>query len=311
MALPNPLANPIAFFGTAFGQHTIFPFIRPRAARNLLGLIRVIAPEHHYVHCDLTCEDGEIPNALPAAPGWSPTPPLNHPAAAAQIICHRKAKFTNALSADDYVPNGYNEPSYCEEPRNTPNAGTHALPHPGGRPLVCHRCKDRRATKLEWKKEYLLFGVCKTCRKWALENMDPGQSDCTCLHLGNGPHGKNNNEERYKHLCRLHADAYWNQLRPVAQAETNLRMVLMRQRAPKKTGNGWTKKKQHGPKPVRTPQERRAATQQRATNYLEPRCFCGEDVGPNGHSNLGPGPGPIDSGRVRNCVGCNEFVRRF
>jgi len=228
----------------------------------------------------------------------------------------------NPASADAANPAGYNEPNYCNEPQYVPGPGAihngHG-PHPLGRPMVCLRCKRRRARDFEWRKESLRFGVCGTCKKRALEKVQPGQSDCVCELVGNYVNGANNNEPRVNHMCRMHDARNWMIIRDAAGSEIDVRRRMLRTQ-PKQKGHGWTHKK--GPKTVRTPAQRRRATQLQlpaptgvppaSTAWqVVPRCFCGEVIGAAGHAGVGPDAPLVESQQVRSCVGCNEFIRQW
>lgn len=303
------MADALGFFRNVNFLYPIMGFLKPRHARKLAQAIGLDLQEHQYVHCDTSCEVRYINiNALANA-DFVTIAPFLHPGvvAANSNNCPGNAIFNNLAT-------GFNEPSFCQQPPNLPAPNMHSEAHPAGRPLVCTTCKTNANIDLRWMKEEIRLGVCKTCRTWALANMAVGQDNCTCAPVGSYVGGVNNNDRRDRHLCKSHAMAYWTQIRNPAQAELRTRLDFVRTRRAKKKGHGWTHKKQHGPPPVRTPVQRRAATRARqfgATQYTEPRCYCGEHIGQAGHVRVGPGGAQVETGRVRNCAGCQNFVRIY
>lgn len=262
MALPNVIANAGQYLTSLVVHNLVFPWIKPLNAMVVAAVTgQGQLPEHAYVHCNCLCESREmsVPGSRPLHPDWVVQAPrgrigLTMPGLQ---ICIRQARLHNSASADAANPAGYRQPSYCVEPQHVPRVNTHGYgPHPHGRPLVCPRCKQRRGVDYAWRKEALKFGVCSTCRTWALENMQPGQSDCTCQPIGNCINNINNNEPRTNHMCVDHDTAYWMPIRIAADPEIDARRRMVR--VHKRKGHGWTHKK--GVKRVRTPTERRKAT---------------------------------------------------
>ncbi|GAB7363164.1 hypothetical protein MBLNU230_g3448t1 [Neophaeotheca triangularis] len=220
-----------------------------------------------------------------------------------------------------------NEISDCREDPNFPDPGLHTTPETGGT-LVCVPCKRIRAIRYEWRLEGLLQGVCRTCYLWAVVNQPvvrPGEAQCGCgpqpwrpanpptRHAKQssvgplppfGPPGPNNailGEPRHYHMCRAHIMAYTQRSTvPGGLEDLNRRRTRIVKNTKKK--NPYAKKR-----PVRTPEQRRRATRIDLTVPLEldPRCYCGAKMSLANHSRIGV----LD--RVRNCVGCNQFVRRW
>ena len=247
------------------------------------------------------------------------------------FACPNRASFRNLASANAVQPAGYHEPSFCVEPRNFPWPGVHLLQYwSQDHPLICMPCKTVVERHLEWQQEELRFGVCRHCREWALNNMQPGQNDCTCEPTGNCANGINNNEPRRKHLCVSHSIAYWTLLERPADTEIDRRrrLQVVNVRWPRKRrGHNWSNRKRAPYRLTLTPGERRRlASRLQGQDAMgggwpifyhspdwqaDPRCFCGEFIGTAGHDRSGPDAPAVESERVRNCVGCNEFVRRW
>lgn len=155
-------------------------------------------------------------------------------------------------------------------------------------------------------------GVCTACRRWAIRNMAPGQNDCICEPVGTYNGGLNNNEVRFRHLCEQHEDEFWRIIHARADREILTRLNHIRI-YPKKRGHGWTRKK--GTNGIRSPVERRRAS--RVTQPIvrmaaaAPNCYYGQLIGAPDHTrviHLVPFP---DTNRVRNCLGCNKFHRKW
>lgn len=291
--------------------------------------------EEDYGYCDCKCEswEGRLPmrqdgnNTRGAQADWVVYPPgsmitFTRPTWTLPT-CNRQARLVDAASRQTL-------PSYCQEPRIFGGGPVHTGgPHPMSRPLVCLPCKNFRSADIDWRREALRFGVCRHCRSWAVANMQPGENRCICPPAGNNTGGVNNNEARTRHLCRRHDTIYYNQVKIDAFTEIDIRRRMVR---PRKRGNNWTRKKQTGGRVRQTPDARRAlhktvggqpfsnngplwARGQNPDWQPYPRCFCGESVGPQGHvrtpANQDPNlPRPVTD-QVRNCVGCNRFIRRW
>lgn len=190
---------------------------------------------------------------------------------------------------------------------------------PYGCPLVCTECKERRYAEFRWKLRNLKFGVCKACRKWAIENLEVGEDNCTCQPGGNYLNGVNNNEKKAMHLCQTHENWLWEDVRILADREINWRRRAVRQNrqpAKKRRDHGWSRKKQHANARRRTrePDERRHDTRLQPDQppyHAVPRCYCGEKMDIDDHAVTGPNAPLVEALRVRHCVGCNEFVRNW
>jgi len=240
MAAPTGL---LSIAGTLEMDH--FPYRTPREALGLTVAMHMPLPRHSYVHCDCTCQSGRPaipPTALPL-PQHSDfvvdPPRLSAPGP----VCTNQARRANPATVDATHPNGYNEPSYCLEPRNEPvgsffgisainnNASTlgphHRHPDGQKHPLVCMSCKRLNAADLRWKKEELMLGVCKLCRAWAIQNLAVG-NHCTCI-----PHRRpniaNNFEHPIDHLCEEHHRMIWFDIEANASAEKRWRQYMVRQ----------------------------------------------------------------------------------
>ena len=162
-----------------------------------------------------------------------------------------------------------------------------------------------------------MLGACHLCRRGVEENIPVG-IHCICA-PENTPANRvvaNNFENPIDHLCATHEQAYWYTIHADAITEMNRRLHIYRYwPRKKKVGHGWTHKKQHGPQPVKTPEERSQAVRRKAPGQLghaQPRCFCGEDIGAAGHdrrltqADLNAGRTEPETMRVRNCLGCND-----
>jgi len=59
-------------------------------------------------------------------------------------------------------------------------AGGPFHPHPDGQKhsLLCSPCKALNAAALRWKRDELMFGACRLCRNWVIENIPVG-NHCT------------------------------------------------------------------------------------------------------------------------------------
>ena len=179
--------------------------------------------------------------------------------------------------------------------------------------MLCIPCKQVRAEEWRWWKAVRQIGVCKSCRLWAIANMQPQQDDCQCLPVGNYTHGVNNNEPKYMHLCDKH-DNYYHELNGhSAWTELRRRQNMLRTRNKKKRGHGWFRTARP---PTRTPQERRQATRVRipALGNIPtsvPTCYCGQAMSDADHAVLGPFAPLVPTNQVRCCLGCNGFLRRW
>ncbi|KAF2481153.1 hypothetical protein BDY17DRAFT_325866 [Neohortaea acidophila] len=298
-------------------RRAIFSQYTPAGARKLMNALGVLLPRSEYIHCGkLICESAQ--HTAPLAVAWPPPPPSVHnahangPAATfVAALWHgtRVAAFYNAVTADDEHPLGWREPSLCVEPANFPAPGMHPAPGAEGHVLVCSPCKAKRSRDFLYKLSELPFGVCTTCEKWAIANMAVGQNDCRCGPQGNNVHDHNNNEPRHMHWCRNHEVAFWDQIRIAANTEIDLRERMLRTKAPKKRGHGWTRKKGQG-RAIRTPAERRLAHRVGPQLLITtPACYCGQRLGGGRHRRLNADGSQAETDRVRNCVGCNQFVR--
>ena len=301
----------------------IYPFVDPETATDAtVGLFGVHPTPNELSVCNTRCQSAHPPIArrrplpwpIPNPPGGfnilaggNPIAPAVHP------VCNNRA---------DWAPNpatGLPEPSWCKEHMNIPstNPPSHRRPQPEGARLSCLPCKTARYEDRLWRQEAIQIGACQACQKWVLANLKPGQSDCICPPVGNNTNGWNNNEPRQKHLCRIHDSVFWNRvILPRTRREIERRRRL--QRTPyKKRGHGWTHKK--GPKPVKTPTERAKATRLEVHPFAggpalapDPRCFCGNFL-THEHTRmpLAVGPRPRWTSQIRNCAGCDKFVRNW
>jgi len=218
-------------------RRLLFSALRYQDAARLMQALGVQLPARAYTQCQLRCESEDLghPPAGPA-PAWQcwvgGPPPIgvNRPHATPQ------ATWINRSSADARNPNGYLEPSLCVEPQVVQPPGVQPL-HDGRAPrlVVCIPCKQARAEECRWWKAMRQIGVCKSCRLWAIANMQPQQDDCQCLPAGNYTHGVNNNEPKYMHLCDKHDTHYHILNANRAQIELRRRQNMLRTRHKKKT----------------------------------------------------------------------------
>lgn len=299
-------------------RYLVFSQLTPAEAAKLMNDCGRVLPRGAYIHCaKLTCQSPQHTTdlAVDLGPpqGWvqdvsdmGPAPTF----VGASWKGTKKAAFYNAVTADNEHPLGWREPSLCVEPANVPAPGMHTADGPPGYVLVCSTCKAKRSR--DWLRKFaeLTFGVCTACERWAIANMAVGQNDCTCGPQGNNVGEANNNEPRHMHWCRMHEITYWAQIRATANPEINLRRMMLRTKL-KKRGHGWTRKKGQG-RATRTPAQRRLAHRQGLllpTN--RPACYCGERLAPARHQRFDANGAQAATDQVRNCVGCNQFVRKF
>lgn len=246
------------------------------------------------------------------------------PSAQFPLPCWRPPVWINPAT-------GQTELSYCIEPRNQAFGGMHP---PGGRnPLACIPCKTRRGEDFDWKQNRLKLGVCKSCRIFITTRpanqggMAAAQDDCVCPPHGSYNGNVNNGERRKMHLCFDHFDSHWTGpmgMRGIshdAAVEIDWRAWCIRTRAPPRRGHGWARRVQRGPRPVRTPLQRRLATRDpRPVNGglpLQPawgapgggipRCYCGNRLTALDHA-WNP-PMVLNADQVRNCAACQRFWR--
>lgn len=309
----------------ALTRSLFFPYLTYREAASWMFAARINLDRSEYSVCILACESlapvnwdiavhGPVPGAGFFNPvnsqryGYCTRAPLMHFTGLANLPCGNRAAFRNAANNYTAHPQGSPEPSLCLEP------GLHGARHPVGSVLVCQQCKVSRGVDLTLKMEKLKFGVCATCRRWALANIPQPENQCTCRPAGNHVDNRNDNERRYMHLCFRHFNHYWNGTRIDANREIDQRFWLERTR-PKKRGHGWSVRK--GASRVKTPDQRRKATAWRPWPNLgglpappphhaahPPRCYCGNILTAQDHSWVAP------NDQIRNCVGCNKFWRR-
>lgn len=325
MALPAPAIGLARHLQDPEVRFQLFQHLNYREAMSLILALRIVVPRKEFVHCILQCESGAPPNH---DINIGPVPPTHNPVMMRRLPfciwarqlhatvtngpaqCGQRAQFFNAAV-------GRNEPSLCMEDHNQPVMGMHIGRIPV---LVCQTCKGNRSVDFDWKLARLKFGVCQTCRTWALQNLQPREDRCTCAPAGayNGGN-RNNNERRRLHLCHRHFTHYWTQIQNAADREIQFRDPVRRTRH-KKRGHGWTRKKK-GAITVRTPQKRREATRTGPQialgglpyvpgNIHPPYCFCGNPLMARDHLWHGANM-PPNADQIRNCVGCNGFVRQY
>jgi hypothetical protein len=320
--------------------HVLFPFLTPREALNLNTVVRVRRPQADYNHCDTTCQSWQPP--------FAPAPPHNDFETMFTYFLHTHANFQNvhhsnpvhsaqlnnqcANRASYTTPLGPMEPSYCLLPHDHPINNMHAhpnRPHDSNEPLVCGPCKGARRVMWDWRMEKLWHGVCAACRDWVVKNHELGYDGCACLdnHFEQRLHTwpLNNGEALIDHMCHDHDFQYFVNICLDANRELWWRRTQGRVPRRRTGGHGWTrpKGKRIGARGVLrerpTPPQRRADTQEMHDDLRPaavPTCYCSAKIDARGHARRGvehrlsPFNEPL-SMRVRNCVGCNGFRRRW
>jgi hypothetical protein len=319
----------------------VFPFLTPREALNLNTLARVRRTQADYNNCRLDCQSWQPPFPSPTAPHndfetmvtyfLHPHPNFqnvhhNNPVYSAQLNnwCANRASYT--------TPDGPMKPSYCLLPHDHPIDNMHAHPNrpdASNEPLVCGPCKGARQVMWSWRMEKLWHGVCAACRDWVVANHEAGYDGCSCMdnHFEQIFHvwPVNNGEALIDHMCHEHDFQYFVNICLDANRELWWRRTQGRLPRRKRGGHGWTrpKGKRVGARGVLTgrtaPVIRRADTQEMHDAFhpaAVPTCYCGEKIDAKGHARQGvahrlsPFNGPLTM-RVRNCVGCNNFRRRW
>ena len=324
----------------------LYQFLTPREALNLNNVALVRREQADHNRCDTTCQSWQPPFPVVIPPlrhndfetmftyflhpdaNFQNVNP-NNPVYAAQLNnqCGNRASYTTMV--------GPMEPSYCLLPHNHPINHMHAHPNRtniSNEPLVCPPCKGERRTMWDWRKEKLWHGVCTACRDWVVENHAAGYDGCVCERNHFGPQllypwNVNNGTALIDNMCHDHDFQYFVNICLDANRELWWRRTRegVPQRKRNTGGHGWTrpKGKRIGARGVLrerpTPPQRRADTQEMHDDLRPaavPTCYCGAKIDARGHARRGvahrlsPFNEPL-SMRVRNCVGCNGFRRRW
>ena len=319
----------------------LYPFLTPREALDLNTLVRVTRTQADYNNCDTTCQSYQ-PLFINAPHNDFETmfTHFMHPHANFQNVHHDNPVYAAQLNnicvirATHLPPTGPTEPSYCLLPHNHPCGNMHTHPNQpdaSNEPLVCGTCKANRAMMWNWRMEKLWHGVCAACRDWVVANHEAGYDGCECHenHFGQRSHTWpiNSGGALIDHMCHEHDFQYFVNICLDANRELWWRGKHGRvpRRKRKAGGHGWTrpKGKRVGARGVLkerlTPARRRADTQEVHDHFqpaVVPTCYCGEEIDARGHARGGI-PHRLSSNgepltmRVRSCVGCNNFRRRW